>query len=594
MNERMVNYKCETCGAIGELNEFYEFLQCPQCAGKMLPINSLEELMAEDFIPPNLDDDATISISREFIPKAHKGVKVAAAVDIGFGGMLSSSITGKYSPLAPHPDTGHQSRFAPPPPPEPAQPAHSRTNHTHTATTHSKVHSASKTQTKSKKSFTLNKKKHSKKTTGSFSPVSTVSSKPVSKTNFRLKPVKHKTQKAHSHHTAKPHHSQPSYPQPEQKPVYQPPTKPIQENYIQEEVPQIENEQINTPEEILQHESFENFSQTEQEANPTNAEITSESQKNQPQSDVMEEKPSTIPPPSSFNQPQSQKATQPAQSVAIKAMPEKSAGQKKQKQQPRKTKNPKDGGMRKNASSNDNKRKKAPAGTGKKNAAANAKSAQGKTNGKKPANKTATGIKSTNKKNGQRKANPNRKQTPAQRNAASSAIKQNGELQEENQDQQNNAGEYRMTHSTLLRLQEAKKKQIKVIFGVFIGIIALIVFLLTKYCVSASAHKTKKRKVRVNANSVITKHYANRSNAASGGGISYKRTEHSDFYTKYQKIKRKTKGMSQKSADDIQEVIDIWEDFLDNNSDGRSDPKYQDALDHIEHLRKVKEMYNGF
>jgi len=96
-----INYECESCKVIGELDEYYEFLDCPACGGTMYPISTLEELTSEDFVAPTFSEDATISISRDFIPKNHKGIKVASAVDVGFGGMLSaSSATGKYSPVS--------------------------------------------------------------------------------------------------------------------------------------------------------------------------------------------------------------------------------------------------------------------------------------------------------------------------------------------------------------------------------------------------------------------------------------------------------------------------------------------------------------
>ena len=96
-----INYECESCKVIGELDEYYEFLECPACGGTMHPLSTLEELTSEEFVAPTFSEDATISISRDFVPKNHEGIKVASAVDVGFGGMLSaSSATGKYSAVS--------------------------------------------------------------------------------------------------------------------------------------------------------------------------------------------------------------------------------------------------------------------------------------------------------------------------------------------------------------------------------------------------------------------------------------------------------------------------------------------------------------
>jgi len=80
-------YQCESCMVVGELDAYYESFDCPQCGGIMNPLNAPDQPA-----PYELDEDATIAIPRDFamaseIPKV--GVKVAQAVDLGFGGILS-------------------------------------------------------------------------------------------------------------------------------------------------------------------------------------------------------------------------------------------------------------------------------------------------------------------------------------------------------------------------------------------------------------------------------------------------------------------------------------------------------------------------
>ena len=85
--------QCQSCHVVGELDEYLEEFECPQCGGLMLPTSSAPAAIEEE----EEEDCPTISISRSQIADYRKNLKVAKAVDIGFGGMFSSSSTG---PLA--------------------------------------------------------------------------------------------------------------------------------------------------------------------------------------------------------------------------------------------------------------------------------------------------------------------------------------------------------------------------------------------------------------------------------------------------------------------------------------------------------------
>jgi DNA-directed RNA polymerase subunit RPC12/RpoP len=110
MNEDY-QYQCQSCGVVGELDEYYEQFKCPQCDGVMLPLNTQDEPA-----PYELDEDATIAIPRDGLQNEMGGdIKVAQAVDLGFGGMLTTSVsTGKHKPItgatspAPSSDTVQQ------------------------------------------------------------------------------------------------------------------------------------------------------------------------------------------------------------------------------------------------------------------------------------------------------------------------------------------------------------------------------------------------------------------------------------------------------------------------------------------------------
>jgi len=80
----MFELKCQGCGVIGELEEPMDEFDCPQCGAIMLPVNnnaSEKKEVEED------DDTPTIAISKSAI-QDYKNIKVAKAVDVGFGGMF--------------------------------------------------------------------------------------------------------------------------------------------------------------------------------------------------------------------------------------------------------------------------------------------------------------------------------------------------------------------------------------------------------------------------------------------------------------------------------------------------------------------------
>jgi len=85
--------QCQSCQVVGELDEYIEEFECPQCGGLMLPVSNAAPAPLEEE-----DDEApTISISRSQVADYKKNLKVAAPVDIGFGGMFTSSSTGPLS-----------------------------------------------------------------------------------------------------------------------------------------------------------------------------------------------------------------------------------------------------------------------------------------------------------------------------------------------------------------------------------------------------------------------------------------------------------------------------------------------------------------
>ena len=99
-------YKCQSCQAIGDIDSFVNQVECPNCGGIMTPVNAPP---ARTFASNGIvDGDETTSsiaphggISDETAATAgqKRVVKVAKIVDIGFGGMLTTSATGGFKPI---------------------------------------------------------------------------------------------------------------------------------------------------------------------------------------------------------------------------------------------------------------------------------------------------------------------------------------------------------------------------------------------------------------------------------------------------------------------------------------------------------------
>lgn len=109
--------KCESCGIIGELEEYMDEFDCPQCGGKMYPLEKNKKDMTETTRLSNEEvpevETATISISKAQINEYKQNIKVAKPVDIGIfssgvpsmsstkGMSTSSKSLGASAPAAP-------------------------------------------------------------------------------------------------------------------------------------------------------------------------------------------------------------------------------------------------------------------------------------------------------------------------------------------------------------------------------------------------------------------------------------------------------------------------------------------------------------
>lgn len=642
MNERMVNYKCESCGAIGELNEYYDFLQCPQCQGKMLPLNTLDELMSSNFVPPNLDDDATISISREFIPKSHKGVKVAAAVDIGFGGMLSSTITGKYAPLSQSGSSTEPARFAPPPPPPPPKPVSHHNTHTNSRNRMSSTTTSTKSPSKSKKAFTMNKKKKpSHKTTGSFTPTSTTQSRPT-KTSLRIKPVKKKVLR--TPHKQTNHYSTMQVAEDEietkasmgmeqtQKELYIPTNEIYNTPLPQTETP-VEppsNQQVEEPKSISQPQDISfNIENIVNDINTGNAVTSPDSIKTTPPANTQKPKIATAVAVEPKKEERKVELDFQA-NISQDYSPSLPVAENKKTEPPQKEKKPqkeeKNTSANKQIKSNNNNKptsKPVPKKQNTNNKPKNKRNTNnqnpnapetGNKNKPNKAKKSALpppkGMKSTQSQSNKKKPTGTKRKPPVKNNndkpqtTKQTRNKETAQNQDDNSNQTSSnqpAGEFQVTRSGLIRLQEAKKKQIKVILGIIIGVVALIVFFATKACMSAMKSPGRKFKTRrVNANSAVGKYYSkNRASSSSssygGRSSSSPRVERSAIYNDFMKLKHDTKKMPQGSADQIEEIIAVWQQFINEHSDSSGDAKYDEAIQYIESLKESKKLYtDGF
>jgi hypothetical protein len=105
-------YKCQSCQAIGDLDSFVNQIECPNCGGVMFPFTAPSPAPAappapEEFnagetpttIVPRAELLKEMAAASEEQPK--RVVKVAKIVNIGFGGMLTTSATRGFKPITP-------------------------------------------------------------------------------------------------------------------------------------------------------------------------------------------------------------------------------------------------------------------------------------------------------------------------------------------------------------------------------------------------------------------------------------------------------------------------------------------------------------
>ncbi len=91
----MYDYTCQSCGVVGELEEEMAQVSCPACGGVML----LNRPAGQAGNPAAFSDDGepTVAIPREASVRPRGPIKVAKAVDKGFGNMLART-TGPFAP----------------------------------------------------------------------------------------------------------------------------------------------------------------------------------------------------------------------------------------------------------------------------------------------------------------------------------------------------------------------------------------------------------------------------------------------------------------------------------------------------------------
>lgn len=84
-----IEYYCLSCGAIGDLEEYVEEVKCPKCGGRMIQAAKKSG-----------DTFESSPIKETGHPSPQKHIKIAKAVDTGFGGMLATS-TDSLSKISP-------------------------------------------------------------------------------------------------------------------------------------------------------------------------------------------------------------------------------------------------------------------------------------------------------------------------------------------------------------------------------------------------------------------------------------------------------------------------------------------------------------
>lgn len=98
-------YKCPSCQATGDLDSFVNQIECPNCGGMMNPVTAptqTDTSAADVETPTTVVPGSEILKEAEAIPEQPKRVvKVAKFVNIGFGGMLTTSATRGFKPIRP-------------------------------------------------------------------------------------------------------------------------------------------------------------------------------------------------------------------------------------------------------------------------------------------------------------------------------------------------------------------------------------------------------------------------------------------------------------------------------------------------------------
>jgi hypothetical protein len=164
-------YKCQSCQAIGDLDSFVNQIECPNCGGVMFPLTALSPAPApapaapEEFnagetpttIVPRAELLKEMAAASEEQPK--RVVKVAKIVNIGFGGMLTTSATRGFKPITPVKKNGVFSFTKQPLSPQQAQ---AQTTPSESAAEPDQKHAPSSSSTNlggGKKTFTVSKLK---------------------------------------------------------------------------------------------------------------------------------------------------------------------------------------------------------------------------------------------------------------------------------------------------------------------------------------------------------------------------------------------------------------------------------------------------
>lgn len=141
------------------------------------------------------------------------------------------------------------------------------------------------------------------------------------------------------------------------------------------------------------------------------------------------------------------------------------------------------------------------------------------------------------------------------------------------------------THEELKRLNERKKAAIFLIIGIFVATLCIIIVIGMKFFIegigSGNSRKYKKPLQRI--------HEHNRINPA----VEPEPVQPvSPLTAEFNRINRDTKRMPQQNAAQIEEIIRLWQKFVDKNEQKYpNDPKLKQAGDLIKNLKELKTMY---